>query len=146
MSFYRVSGAPNIQEMNGAASTVLVANGMVNLVSGALAKASSTSTVISGLSMLTRATTDSDYASAKPVLVDMLGPGVLLFCDNVVGTLTQAMEGTYFKLSSTTGISADAAATSATPGTAYVLLCIKFISATQGYFMVNANKVTASGL
>jgi len=146
MSFYRISGQPNVQPMNDPASTVLVASGLVNLVSGSLAKASSTSTVISGICLQTIATTDSDYASAKQVLVDMLGPGSVVYCDNVVGTLTQAMEGTYLKLSSTTGISADAGATSATPGTAYVLLCLKFISATQGYFIVSANKATASGL
>lgn len=146
MSFFRISGTPNVQPMNVAASTALVANGLVNLVSGTLAKAASTSTVISGIALQTIASTDSDYASAKQVLVDMLGPTSLVYCDNVTGTLTQAMEGTYLKLSSTAGVVADAGATSATPGTAYVLLCVKFISATQGYFIVSANKATASGL
>ena len=146
MSFYRISGTPNIQPLNGAASTALVANGLVMLTSGALAKASSAATVITGICLETRATTDSDYASARQVTVDMLSPSSLVYCDNVTGTLTQAMEGLYLKLSSTAGVVADAGATSATPGTAYVLLCVKFISATSGYFMVNAMKQTASAL
>lgn len=140
MSFYRSSGLPNIQPMNGAASTVLVANGMVTMVSGALAKSSSTSSVISGISMETRATTDSDYATARPVLVDMLGPNVLVFCDNVTGTLTAAMEGQFMKLSSTAGVVTDAGTATDTPAAALVLMLIKYVSATQGYFMVNGLK------
>lgn len=140
MSFYRISGVANIQPMNGAASTVLSANGCVTMVSGALAKSSSTSNVISGLCLETRATTDSDYASARPVLVDMLGPSTLVFCDNVTGTLTAAMEGQFMKLSSTAGLVADAGTATDTPAAALVLILIKFISATQGYFMVNGLK------
>ena len=140
MAFYRVSGSPNIQPMNGAASTALSANGLVTMVAGALAKSASTSSVISGIVLETRATTDSDYASARPVLVDMLGVSQLVYCDNVVGTLTAAMEGQFMKLSSTTGMIADAATSTDTPAAGLVLILVKFISATQGYFMVNGLK------
>ncbi len=140
MAFYRISGIPNIQPMNGAASTVLSANGFVTMVSGALAKSSSTSSVISGICLETRATTDSDYASAKPVLVDMLGPSALVFCDNVTGTLTAAMEGQFLKLSSTAGLVADAGTATDTPAAGLVLMLVKYVSATSGYFMVNGLK------
>lgn len=140
MAFYRVSGIANIQPLNGAASTVLSANGLVTMVAGALAKSSSTSNVISGICLETRATTDSDYASAKPVSVDMLGPNVLVFCDNVTGTLTAAMEGQFMKLSSTAGLVADAGTATDTPAAALVLMLVKYVSATSGYFMVNGLK------
>lgn len=140
MSFYRIGGTPNIQPMNGAASTVLVANGLVTMASGALAKSASTSNVISGICLETRATTDSDYATARPVLVDMLSPTALVYCDNVTGTLTAAMEGQFLKLSSTAGTVADAGTATDTPAAALVLILIKYISATQGYFMVNGLK------
>jgi uncharacterized protein YuzB (UPF0349 family) len=140
MAFYRISGAPNVQPMNGAASTVLSANGLVTMVSGALAKSSSTSSVISGVVLETRATTDSDYATAKPVLVDMLSPSCLVFCDNVTGTLAATMEGQFMKLSSTAGLVADAGTATDTPAAALVLMLVKFISPTSGYFMVNGLK------
>lgn len=128
--------------MNGAASTVLSANGLVTQVSGALAKSSSTSSVISGICLETRATTDGDYATARNVLVDRLGPGTLVFCDNVTGTLTKAMEGQFLKLSSTAGLVADAATATDTPAAALVLELVTFVSATSGYFTVNGLKHT----
>lgn len=140
MAFFRASGVSNIQPMNGAASTVLSANGFVTMVSGALAKSASTSSVISGICLETRATTDSDYATARPVLVDALGPNVLVFCDNVTGTLTAAMEGQFLKLSSTAGLVADAGTATDTPAAGLVLQLFKFVSATSGYFMVNGLK------
>lgn len=140
MAFYRVSGIPNIQPMNGAASTVLSANGLVTMVAGALAKSSSSSSVISGICLETRASTDGDYATARPVLVDMLGPSSLVYCDNVTGTLTAAMEGQFLKLSSTAGLVADAGTATDTPAAGLVLILVKFVSATSGYFMVNGLK------
>lgn len=142
MSFYRASGVSDIQEMNSAASTALVANGLVTETAGALAKSASTSNVISGICLQARASTDSDYAVAKPVLVDRLGPGTLVFCDNVTGTLTAAMEGQFLKLSSTAGVVADAATATDTPAAGLVLQLTKFVSATSGYFTVNGLKHT----
>ncbi len=140
MSFYRISGTPNFQPLNGAASTVLAANGLVVLTAGALAKVASTGSLVSGICLETRATTDADYATARPVLVDMLDPDALVYCDNVTGTLTQAMEGQFLKLSSTAGVVADAGTATDTPAAGLVLECIKFISATSGYFKVNGLK------
>ena len=140
MSFFRVSGQPNVQLLNGAASTVLSAGGLVVLTGGALAKVASTGSMVSGICLETRSTTDADYATARGVLVDMLDPDSLVFCDNVTGTLTQAMEGQFLKLSSTAGVVADAGTATDTPAAGLVLELIKYISATSGYFKVNGLK------
>lgn len=142
MAFYRSSGVSDIQPMNGAASTALTANALVTETSGALALAASTTSLIAGICLQTRASTDSDYATAKPILVDRLGPGTTVFCDNVTGTLTAAMEGQYLKLSSTAGVIADAGTATDTPAAGLVLLLVKFVSATSGYFTVNGMKQT----
>ena len=142
MSFYRASGVSDTQPMNSAASTALVANSLVVETAGALANVASTGSLVSGILLQTRASTDSDYATAKPVLVDRLGPGTTVFCDNVTGTLTAAMEGQFLKLSSTAGVVADAGQATDTPGAGLVLQLVKFVSATQGYFTVNGLKHT----
>ncbi len=136
---YRSSGVSNIKELPSAASTALVANGAVVLTSGVLAKAASTDLNIAGIVLQTRASTDSDYASAKPVLVDMLQEGAEVFCDNVTGTLTAAMVGTYLNLSSTAGVVLDAGSSSATEAQ---FLCVKFVSATSGFFVLNGSALT----
>lgn len=138
--FLRASGVPNMQMLPAAASTALTANALAAISSGTLSIAASTTNLIAGIFMETRTSTDADYATARPTLVDMLDTTSLLYCDNVVGTLTAAMVGQFFKLSSTTGVSADAATATDTPSTGLVLLCISFISATQGYFVVNGLK------
>lgn len=140
MAFYRVSGQANIIPMQGGASTALVANGIVTQVSGLLALSSSTSSVVSGICLETRATTDADYATARPVLVDVLDENSIVFCDNVTGTLTAAMEGQFLKLSSTAGVVADAGTATDTPAAALVLQLVKFVSSTSGYFKVNGLK------
>lgn len=140
MSFFRSSGLPNVQPLPGAASTALVANGMVTVTAGALAKSASTDSVVMGICKETRATTDGDYATARDVLVDLVDNRSILLCDNVVGTLTAAMKGQFLKLSSTTGVSADAATATDSPAAGLVLLCVGFISATQGYFILNGSK------
>lgn len=140
MAFYRISGAPNIQPLPGAASTALVANGMVTVTAGALAKSASTDSVAMGLCLETRATTDADYATARDVLVDLVDDRSILYCDNVTGTLTTGMKGQYLKLSSTAGVVADAGTATDTAAAGLILLCVGFISATQGYFILNGSK------
>lgn len=140
MAFYRTSGTPNIQPLPGAASTALTANAIVTVTAGALALVASTGSVAMGLCLETRASTDADYATARPVLVDMVDNRSILYCDNVIGTLTSAMIGQFFKLSSTAGVVADAGVATDTPGAGLILICVGFISATQGYFILNGSK------
>jgi len=142
MAFYRVSGTPNVQPLPGAASTALTANAIVNIASGTLALAASSTSSPIGLCLETRASTDADYATARPVLVDMVGEDDLLYCDNVTGTLTTGMVGQFLKLSSTAGVVADAGTATDTPGAALILLCIGFISATQGYFILSGSRTS----
>lgn len=141
MAFYRISGTPNLQMLPGAASTALTANAVVKIASGTLALAASTDSTAIGLCMETRASTDADYATARPVLVDMVDERCILYCDNVTGTLTTGMVGQFFKLSSTAGTVADAGTATDTPGAALILICVGFISATQGYFILNGQKI-----
>ncbi len=136
---YRSSGTSNIKEAPSAASTALVANAMVTMTSGTLVKSASTDLNLYGICLQTRASTDSDYATAKPVLVDMLKEDSEIFCDNVTGTLTAAMVGTYMDLSSTAGTVIDAGTSSATEGN---FLCTKFVSATSGFFMLAGSALT----
>lgn len=140
MAFYRASGQPNMIPMQGAASTVLSANGVVVVTAGVLAKVSSTGSLVSGLCMEERTATDADYATARPVLVDALDENAIVFCDNVTGTLTKAMEGQFLKLSSTAGLVADAGTATDTPAAALVLQLQQFVSATSGFFKVTGLK------
>lgn len=142
MAFYRISGLPNLQLLPGAASTALSANAIVTVTAGALALVASTGSLAMGLCMETRVSTDSDYATARGVLVDMVGPSDVLYCDNVTGTLTTGMVGQLFKLSSTTGLIADAATATDTPAVGLILICVGFISTTAGYFVLNGSKLT----
>ena len=139
MAFIRASGTSNIIPMPSAASTVLSANGLVLQTAGVLAKAASTDSLISGICLEERATTDADYATARDVLVDVLDENATIEGD-VTGTLTAAMEGKFLKLSSTAGLVADAATATDTPATGLVLQLVQYISATKGIFKVNALK------
>lgn len=142
MAFYRSSGQANIIPLPGAASTALTANGLVTVTAGALAKSASTDSVVMGICMETRATTDGDYATARDVLVDCVGENDILYCDNVTGTLTTAMKGQFLKLSSTAGTVADAGTATDTPAAGLVLICVGFVSATAGYFVLNGSKLS----
>lgn len=141
MSAIRVSGTPNMQMLPGAASTALTANAVVVVTAGALALVASTGSLVSGLCMETRASTDGDYAVARGVLVDLLSPLDVIQMD-VTGTLTTGMIGQFLKMSSTAGVVADAGTATDTPAAGLVLYCVGFISATQGLFIVNGLKHT----
>lgn len=142
MALYRASGTANIQPLPGAASTALTANALVTVTAGALALVSSSGNYGMGLCMETRASTDSDYAVARDVLVDMVGEGDLIYCDNVTGTLTAAMRGQFFKMSSTAGVVIDAGTATDTPAAALIWVLVTFISATQGMFVLSGRKIS----
>lgn len=140
MALYRASGTSNLQMLPGAASTVLTANALVTVTAGALALVSSSGNYGMGLCMETRASTDGDYATARGVLVDMLKEDDVVFCDNVTGTLTAAMVGQFFKMSSTAGVVIDAGTATDTPAAALIWVCVGFVSATSGYFVLSGRK------
>lgn len=142
MALFRVSGTPNIQPLPGAASTALTANALVTVTAGALALVSSSGNYGMGLCLETRASTDGDYAVARDVLVDMIGEGDLVYNDTVTGTLTAAMRGQFFKMSSTTGITIDAGTATDTPAAALIWVLVTYISATQGIFVLSGRKIS----
>lgn len=142
MAFYRASGVSNLQNLPGAASTALTANSLVTVTAGALAEVSSTGNYGMGLCMETRASTDGDYATARDVLVDMIGENDVIFCDNVTGTLTAAMRGQFFKMSSTAGVVIDAGTATDTPAAALIWVLVTYVSATSGFFVLSGRKTS----
>ena len=130
--FKRETGRPNLVKMDNAVSTVynagdlLYANG-----SGALIPADATSGDHYGIMVQDIAPTDDLYATAGQLTFDKLAAGDLVRCDDVDGTLTAALEGTKMDLSNAESV--NQAATSKN-----VVTLIKFISASEGIFMINS--------
>ena len=134
MALIRVSGTANIQPFIKTASTALIGNSGVVTSSGQLVASQAGDKVCLGIALETIASTDGDYATARPVLVDMLGPTDVVQC-TVTGTLTAAMVGSYFDFSDSVTLDAgDITAPASVPGDLW--LCVGFISATLGLFML----------
>ena len=130
--FKRETGRPNLVKMDNAITTVykagdlLYANG-----SGALIPADATSGDHYGIMVEDIATTDARYTTAGQLTFDKLAAGDLVRCTDVDGTLTKALEGTTMDLSNAESV--NQAATSKN-----VVTLIKFISASEGIFMINS--------
>jgi len=130
--FKRETGKPNVVTMLNAITTVyangdlLYANG-----SGALIPADATSGAHYGIMLGEIAATDDLYSTAGDISVDMLRAGDLVRCDDVDGTLTAALEGTTMDLSNAESVNQGATSKN-------VVTLVKFISASEGIFMVNA--------
>jgi len=130
--FIRETGRPRLYPLTNAISTdynkgdLIYANG-----SGAFIPADATSGDHYGIAAEELPSTDDRYATAGEIMVDLLSPGDLVRCDDVDGTLTAAKEGTTMDLANAESV--DVANTSK-----LVVTCVKYISATEGIFMVNA--------
>lgn len=137
MAFLRVSGTPNVQPFLKTASSALDANGLVVLTSGQLVKATTNVPNVLGIAKETIASTDGDYATVRPVLVDMIDMDDVIQAD-VTGTLTAAMVGDYFNIGDDLHITttSQAAQSTGATGTTNLFLCIGFISASLGLFML----------
>lgn len=137
MSLIRVSGTPNVQQFLKTASTALDAGGLVTLASGQLIKAVTNVPNILGICKETIASTDADYATVRPVSVDMIDGDDVIQAD-VTGTLTAAMVGDYFNIADDLHVTttSQAAQTAGATGTTNLFLCIGFISASVGLFML----------
>lgn len=115
-----------------AASTAFAFGDLVYFdLSGAIIPADATSGNHAGIIQKAVASTDSDYASTTSVPVLVPEVGSLVRCDNVDGTLTTAMVGTYRDLSNAESVNVAAQSKN-------VVLVKKFISATEGVFAINA--------
>ncbi len=130
--FLREQGRPNLLPLTNAITTdynkgdLIYANG-----SGAFIPADATSGDHYGIAAEELPSTDARYTTAGEIMVDMLKPGDLVRCDDVDGTLTAAMEGTTMDLANAESV--DAGNTSKN-----VVTCVKYISATEGIFMINS--------
>jgi hypothetical protein len=124
MAFVRVSGKQNIEHWAKAASTAFTVNSLVyDNGSGYIIPADSTSGDHSGVILQTIATTDSDYASATKVMVDVAGENDIFEVD-CGGAATAALVGTFIDL--TSAVVANEAASSKD-----ALLVVGYISASK---------------
>ena len=137
MAFIKKSGKTKIMYLPVAASAGAVAEGSaVALVSGVIVPATNTVDTFSIVGIIRKAiaTTDSDYAVARLVPVEVpVEMNVVYEAPVEVGTLVATSVGLYFDLGTSdagTGIDQSASALD-------VALCVKFISATKGLFVLN---------
>lgn len=138
--FKRISGQPNIIALPKKASTAWVAGAVLAAESSIdVTKATSSSSTVVGVALETIATTDGDYATVRPTLID-IPDARTVYEGDVTGTLTTAMVGQYLKLS--TELLADAGTATGTPAAALILMCVGFISATKGLFIFNGTQYT----
>lgn len=130
--FLRETGRSNLFGLTNAVTNIYAKGDLICADgSGAFIPADATSGDHFGIAAEAITATDDRYTTAGEIAVDILQPGDLVRCDDVDGTLTAAMEGTTMDL--TNAESVNAAATSKN-----VVTLVKYISATEGIFMVNA--------
>jgi hypothetical protein len=129
--FTRSSGKPRMEWYPKLASTAYKAGELLYFnASGAVISADSTSGVHVGVCQSTVTSADADYALTTPIQVDVAGEDDI-FEATVTGTLTTAMVGSYYDLS--TSLVVNVAAQSKG-----VVLCVGFISTTKGLFKITA--------
>lgn len=98
----RKNGSHNIQYFKKKASTAFINGALCNVDSnGYLIPATATSINHIGVILLTVAATDSDYASATFVPVDVARTTDLFIADVSAGTVAQTAVGAYYDLNST---------------------------------------------
>lgn len=140
LMFKRISGHPKLEYWPKAASTAMTYGALSKADgSGHAVNANATSGDHLGIIMRKVVSTDGDYASATvKIPIDFLSPEDIVEAD-VSGTLTAAMVGNAYDLTSagdTVNVAAQAKK---------VVTCVGFISATKGLFKVNA-MVTTEGV
>lgn len=113
-------------------STALALNSLAVLTTGKVVNAASTDLDIVGVIMKKIAATDSDFASATPIPVELIDPEATYEIDVTTGTLLTTSVGGKFDLDSTTGLGVNVNGTSHKQVT-----CVGFISATKGLFVIN---------
>lgn len=127
-----VKGKTIIKHLPKTASVTFTAGNLVQMTSGYVATATNQSVEHVGIILESVASTDSDFASATKVAVEVpVEPSAELEAD-VTGTLVTTSVGVAYDLSD--------ASTVNKAGTTYkVLTCKQFISATKGRFSLNSN-------
>jgi hypothetical protein len=136
MSVYPVQGKWTVMYFRKVASTDFNAMNLVAFeTNGAggdpIEPADASDASLLGIGLKNVASTDSDYASNTriPVLVPE-GKGSIFECDDVDGTLVVADEGLEVDITDAQSVNRAASSTD-------VCICIRFISATKGWFVIN---------
>jgi len=137
MAFIRKFGKTKIMWLPVAASAGAVTNGaLMSWSSGVLIPATNTvaGNTIAGVIHKAIATTDSDYATARLVPIEVpVEMNVVWEAPVNVGTLATTSVGLYFDLDTAdTGIGVDQSAS-----TYDIVQCVKYISTSKGYFVLN---------
>lgn len=136
MAFTKVAGKTKMMYLPVAASVAITSGNLVAFASGTLVHATNTvdSFYIIGVARKTIASTDSDYASAKLIPVEVpVEQNVIYRAPVAQGTLATSSVGLYFDLTTADdGSGIDQSASSLD-----IALCTKYISATEGYFTLN---------
>jgi len=110
--FIRKNEKHNIQYFKKKVSTAFINGGLTAVDSnGFLIPATATTVNHVGVIQVTVATTDTDYATATYVPVDVCRPTDLFVADVSAGTIAQTVVGAYYDLNST-GDKVDLSATS----------------------------------
>lgn len=134
MSMKWVKGKTIIKSLPKTASVTFTAGDLVMMTSGYVATATAQSTKHIGIILEAVASTDSDFASATKVAVEIPAEVSCEFEATVTGTLATTDIGGQFDLS-TAGLVNKA-------GTTYkVVTCTGYISTSKGRFSLNSNQV-----
>jgi len=130
--FLRETGRPRLYSLTNTITTDYNLGDLITAdASGGFIPGDATSGDFYGIAAEELSSTDDRYITAGEISVDLLSPGDLIRCDDVDGTLTAAMQGTTMDLS-------NAESVNAAGSSKLVVTCVKYISATEGIFMINA--------
>jgi len=130
--FKRETGRPNLFPLKNVITTDYNLGDLITAdASGGFIPGDATSGDFYGIAAEELPSTDDRYTTAGEISVDKLLAGDLVRCDDVDGTLTAAMEGTTMDLSNAESVNAAASSKN-------VVTLVKYISATEGIFMINA--------
>jgi hypothetical protein len=138
MSFKLVKGRPQLKWFKKTASTAYARDTLMAMdnSTGYLIAASATTDYNIGAIRRAVVSTDADYAQNSLVPVEVPAePWATYLADVTTGSLAATDVGKYFNLTDAAGVNVSAATNKS-------VLCVGYISATQGLFILNANAVT----
>jgi len=136
MAFIRKQGKTKVMWLPVTVSTAVSAGSLVAFSSGYLVPATNTVApeLIAGVSVKAVAATDDDYATARLIPVEVpVEKNVVWEAPVAVGTLAATSVGGYFDLTTAD----DGSGVDQSAGTYDVAQCVKYVSASKGWFVLN---------
>ena len=130
--FTRVKGKTVVRHLQVTVSTVFAEKSLVSWSSGALIAATSSTTAASHAGVLIKAiaATDSDYADARLVAVEVPVEKDVVWEVDVTSGLVAADKGLFVDLTDSETVDRSASTIDA-------LQCVKVLSTTKGHFIIN---------